>query len=75
MLAGEQIPLAARIFAIIDVWDALSEHRVYKQAWPEDEVLLYIRGQAGIHFDPEIVEVFLDNYDEIKEAAMQPSYF
>lgn len=74
-LAGEQIPLAARIFAIIDVWDALSEHRVYKQAWPEDEVLLYISEQAGIHFDPEIVEVFLDNYDEIKDAAMQPSYF
>ncbi|MBN1007123.1 HD-GYP domain-containing protein [Amphritea pacifica] len=74
-LAGKQIPLAARIFAIVDVWDALSEHRVYKQPWPEDQVLLYIREQAGIHFDPEIVEVFLDNYPEIKAAAMQPSIF
>lgn len=74
-LAGEKIPLAARLFAIIDVWDALSEDRVYKRAWQEDEVLHYIREQAGIHFDPEIVELFLDHYDEIKESARHEAYF
>ncbi|PKL95074.1 MAG: phosphohydrolase [Gammaproteobacteria bacterium HGW-Gammaproteobacteria-8] len=66
-LKGEEIPLAARMFAIIDVWDALSHDRVYKKAWPEPEVLEHIREQAGRHFDPELVEIFLDNYHEIRE--------
>ncbi|WP_299195470.1 HD domain-containing phosphohydrolase [uncultured Amphritea sp.] len=74
-LAGEQIPLAARLFAVIDVWDALSEDRVYKRAWQEDEVLHYIHEQAGIHFDPEIVALFLDHYDEIKASAKHVTYF
>ncbi|PDW02552.1 HD-GYP domain-containing protein [Candidatus Viridilinea mediisalina] len=58
-LAGETIPLAARIFAIVDVWDALTNDRPYRQASPSDEVLEYIRSQSGKHFDPEVVQVFL----------------
>lgn len=68
-LDGRQIPLPARLFAIIDVWDALTHKRVYKDAWPENEVLEHIRAQAGSHFDPELVEIFLANYDRIKREA------
>ena len=74
-LKGEEIPLAARLFAIIDVWDALVEKRVYKESWPEDQVMFYLQEQAGIHFDPQVVDLFLDNYLEIKAAALQPSVF
>lgn len=65
-LQHETIPLAARIFAIVDVWDALCHPRVYKSAWTEDRVLDYIREQAGQHFDPALVKLFIDSYDEIK---------
>ena len=65
-LRGEAIPLAARIFAIIDVWDALCHARVYKSAWTEDKVLNHIAEQAGQHFDPAIVKIFIENYEQIK---------
>jgi HD-GYP domain-containing protein (c-di-GMP phosphodiesterase class II) len=58
-LAGETIPLAARIFAVVDVWDALSSDRPYRDAWPSEEVLQYLRDGAGAHFDPRIVDTFL----------------
>ncbi len=58
-LRGEQIPLAARIFAVVDVWDALTHDRPYHKACSRQEALEYIRSQAGKHFDPHIVEVFL----------------
>jgi len=58
-LKGEDIPLAARIFAIIDVWDALSYDRPYRKAWTEESVIQYIIEQSGMHFDPRVVEVFL----------------
>jgi hypothetical protein len=58
-LRGEQIPLPARIFAVADVWDALRSERPYGSVWPEDKARDYIREQAGKHFDPRIVEVFL----------------
>ncbi|NOT04545.1 MAG: GAF domain-containing protein [Anaerolineales bacterium] len=58
-LKGEEIPLHARIFAIVDVWDALLSNRPYRQAWEKEKVIQYIRDQAGSHFDPNIVEVFL----------------
>lgn len=58
-LAGEQIPLPARIFAIVDVWDALTSDRPYRKAWTAKKALEYIREQSGKHFDPQIVEVFL----------------
>ncbi|HXF83614.1 MAG TPA: HD domain-containing phosphohydrolase [bacterium] len=58
-LQGEQIPLAARIFAIIDVWDALTSDRPYRRAWPRERALAHIRGEAGRHFDPAVAEAFL----------------
>ncbi|MBU0705568.1 MAG: GAF domain-containing protein, partial [Chloroflexi bacterium] len=58
-LRGEQIPLPARIFAIVDVWDALNSDRPYRKAWPQEKALEYIKAQAEKHFDPEVVEAFL----------------
>lgn len=58
-LAGEDIPLSARIVAVVDVYDALSSARPYKKAWPRAEALDYIRQQAGRQFDPQVVEAFL----------------
>jgi len=58
-LSGEQIPFAARIFAVVDVWDALRSDRPYRLAWPEQKVLDHIRSLAGTHFDPEVVKVCL----------------
>jgi putative two-component system response regulator len=57
-LKGEEIPLAARIFAIIDVWDALTSDRPYRPAWDEEKTWEYINEQSGKHFDPHIVELF-----------------
>jgi hemerythrin-like metal-binding protein/PAS domain S-box-containing protein len=59
-LSGDQIPLAARIFAVIDVWDALTSDRPYRAAWPEEKVLDHIRSLAGIHFDPQVVKICLE---------------
>ena len=58
-LKGEQIPLTARIFAVVDVWDALGSDRPYRKAWPKKEIGEYIRLGAGSHFDPEIVTIFM----------------
>jgi putative nucleotidyltransferase with HDIG domain len=58
-LKGEQIPLAARIFAVVDVYDALTSDRPYRSAWPKENALEYIRLQSGTHFDPAVVDVFL----------------
>lgn len=57
-LRGEEIPLAARIFAVVDVWDALNSDRPYRTAWPRETVLPYIHSQSGTHFDPKVVEMF-----------------
>ena len=62
-LKGEQIPLAARIFAIVDVWDALRSDRPYRESWSENKVLDYIRSLVGIHFDPKVVKNFLELMD------------
>ena len=58
-LRGEQIPLAARIFAVVDVWDALRSDRPYRPAWPAAQVRAYLRAHAGTHFDPDVVASFL----------------
>lgn len=58
-LKAEEIPLSARLFAIVDVWDALTSARPYRPAWTNEDSLQYIREQAGKHFDPAIVEFFL----------------
>jgi HD-GYP domain-containing protein (c-di-GMP phosphodiesterase class II) len=63
-LQGEQIPLAARIFAVVDVWDALRSDRPYRTAWSDEQVCAYLRQQAGIQFDPRVVEAFLAMHAE-----------
>lgn len=63
-LKGEQIPLAARIFAIIDVWDAMLSDRPYRKAWSKKKALTYIKDQAGTHFDPSMVRAFLEMVGE-----------
>ncbi len=58
-LKGEDIPLAARLFAVVDVWDALRSDRPYRRAWPVGKTRDHIAALAGSHFDPQIVQVFL----------------
>jgi putative two-component system response regulator len=58
-LIGEQIPLAARVFALADVWDALTSSRPYRAALTPEATMLYIQKQAGKHFDPNLTEIFL----------------
>jgi len=60
-LKGRQIPLEARIFAVIDVWDALTSKRPYRDAWPESKAISYLREQAGKQFDPAIVDAFFEH--------------
>jgi HD-GYP domain-containing protein (c-di-GMP phosphodiesterase class II) len=61
-LQGEDIPLSARLFAIVDVYDALTSDRPYRKGWSEKDAIGYIRQQSGKHFDPKIVDVFLDTF-------------
>jgi len=60
-LKGQEIPIAARIFAIIDVWDAITSDRPYRKAMPLDEAYAYVLSQSGTHFDPYLVELFKEN--------------
>lgn len=60
-LKGEEIPLAARVFAVVDVFDALTSDRPYRKAWSPEEAYRYIETHAGTHFDPQVVKVFLEN--------------
>jgi HD-GYP domain-containing protein (c-di-GMP phosphodiesterase class II) len=59
-LIGEQIPLPARIFAIVDVWDAVTSDRPYRKAWSKEKAIEHLRSQAGSQFDPKIVQVCLE---------------
>jgi putative nucleotidyltransferase with HDIG domain len=65
-LKGEQIPLAARIFCVVDVWDAIQSNRSYNNAWPRAKAIDYIREQSGKYFDPQIVGVFLQIMEQDK---------
>lgn len=58
-LKGEEIPLSARIFAVVDVWDALTNDRSYRKAWSQEQTIEYIKEQSGKHFEPMVVEAFL----------------
>jgi putative nucleotidyltransferase with HDIG domain len=64
-LKGEDIPLCARIFAVVDVWDALRSDRPYRQGWSEERVRAHIRNGSGSHFDPAVVEAFERVMDEM----------
>ncbi len=59
-LKGDEIPLSARVFAVVDVFDALTSDRPYSKAWPREKAYRYIEQQAGKHFDPQIVKLFLE---------------
>ncbi len=59
-LSHEQIPLSARVFSIVDVWDSLRSDRPYREAWPEEKARAHVWDEAGKHFDPNVVEVFLE---------------
>jgi PAS domain S-box-containing protein len=63
-LKGEEIPLAARIFAIVDVWDALLSDRPYRDAWSRQKTIAYLREESGKHFDPAIVQIFMSLLEE-----------
>ena len=69
-LQREEIPLAARIFAIIDVWDALCSDRPYRKAWNRERVLDHIRGLTGTHFDPRVVGAFMALIAETDEQPV-----
>ena len=58
-LKGEEIPITARIFAVADVWDAITSDRPYRKGWSQEEALEYIKEQSGKYFDPQVVEEFL----------------
>ncbi|MEJ1365239.1 MAG: HD domain-containing phosphohydrolase, partial [Candidatus Sedimenticola sp. (ex Thyasira tokunagai)] len=68
-LQGEQIPLPARIMALADVYDALISRRPYKEPVPHSEVMDTILSGAGKHFDPEVVEVFVEESDAFLDCA------
>ena len=74
-LKGEQIPLSARIFAIVDVFDAMISERPYKPAYAYDEVIAYMKEHSGTHFDPAALKVFFENsktmHDEIATRPME----
>ncbi|HET9913133.1 MAG TPA: HD domain-containing phosphohydrolase [Anaerolineales bacterium] len=65
-LAGEQIPLVARLFAVVDVFDALTSDRPYRPAWSHQQAVEYLREQAGRLFDPQVVQLFLEIVDQQK---------
>jgi HD-GYP domain-containing protein (c-di-GMP phosphodiesterase class II) len=67
-LKGKEIPLAARIFAVVDVWDALCSDRPYRPAWAKEQVIEHICSLAGTHFDAEVVEAFLRVAGKLNES-------
>ena len=67
-LKGEEIPIAARIFAVADVWDAVTTDRPYRKAMSRDEAIDVIREGSGTHFDPAVVDLFLEFLEEQEEG-------
>lgn len=66
-LKGEEISMVGRITAIIDVFDALANKRCYKEAWENENIKEYISSHRGTQFDPKLVDIFLENFDEFME--------
>jgi putative nucleotidyltransferase with HDIG domain len=64
-LKGEEIPLAARIFAVVDVWDALRSDRPYRDGWSPKKTRDYILAESGKHFEPKVVEIFMELLEEL----------
>jgi HD-GYP domain-containing protein (c-di-GMP phosphodiesterase class II) len=65
-LKGEEIPFAARLFAVIDVYDALTTDRPYRKAWSKEKALTFIEEQSGKHFAPDVAKAFLEMIRERK---------
>jgi HD-GYP domain-containing protein (c-di-GMP phosphodiesterase class II) len=59
-LVGEEIPITARLFMIVDVWDALTSDRPYRKSWSEEDALQHIKEQSEKHFDPDVVKIFVE---------------
>ncbi len=72
-LAGEEIPLAARMFALVDVWDALSSDRPYRRAWEAERVLDHLSSLSGSHFEPRLVKAFLSLMDPVEMNTLSAS--
>jgi HD-GYP domain-containing protein (c-di-GMP phosphodiesterase class II) len=70
---GEEIPLPARLFAIVDVWDKLSFDRAYGKAWPQEKIMNYIQQQSECQFDPEVVDLFFHAQEELDSLAQDSS--
>lgn len=66
-LKTEQIPLSARVMAVVDVFDALTNKRVYKEAWSIEKTIQYIKSKSGTQFDPDVVKAFLFEVDSIRK--------
>jgi HD-GYP domain-containing protein (c-di-GMP phosphodiesterase class II) len=64
-LKGKQIPLAARAFAAVDIWDALSHDRPYRNAWPAEQIRAYVTALAGTHLDPDVVAALYPTLERI----------
>ena len=68
-VAGEDIPLSARIMAVADVFDALVSERCYKKAFPFEKAMSIIKEDAGTHFDPKVADAFIKSADIVREVA------
>lgn len=70
-MRAEEIPLAARVFSVIDVWDALGHERVYHPAWPKADIIHYLREHSGSQFDPKVVEAYLKMIPSLPEMRRE----
>lgn len=67
-LKGRDIPIRARMMAVVDVYDALTHNRIYKEAMTHEEALAYLIAEKGRHFDPKLVDIFLENLEDILQG-------
>jgi HD-GYP domain-containing protein (c-di-GMP phosphodiesterase class II) len=71
-LKGKEIPLAARIFAVVDVWDALLSETCFRKRWSPEKVLDHLRRASGVQFDPEVVSAFASLLEEDPSLSERP---
>jgi PAS domain S-box-containing protein len=70
-LKGEHIAIEARIVGLVDVFDALGSRRVYKEPWPDQDIISYLNTNRAVQFDPELIDLFMENMDEIMTIRNQ----
>ena len=73
-LKGDQIPIAGRLMALVDVYDALISNRIYRQALPHDKAVEFITNASGTQFDPAVVEAFLQVSPMIRDLSLDPEH-